>query len=235
MRKILLALPTALLAACGGSSSSNPTDLVYLTVELGGQRTFAVTDVDDANNVVDLTQQETVTALNQDGTFVVSVDDPNDTSVTAGGTTYSVVPAVITNDASGRELQAVYSPANAASYTCTETPHGVGPAFPIAVGQVWQLTYVENCGSANITYQQSGSVVDEEDVVVPLGTYAALRLQSTLTWTTAIGTQVTASITRWVDASTGRTVKVATTYARSGTLPGSGYLVSQTLELTAAD
>jgi len=233
MRRCLQGLwVSGLLVGCGGSGSPAPQTFDFTTPKVNSQSVYTVTDVDNSSNSITLTSQQTVTAVNKDGTFLVSIVDPSSTSVTVNGTTYAITPGVYTEDPTGHDLAVTFSPRGAPSYTCTYSPHGPGPAFPLSIGQTWQLIYDEACdGAAAIVYTQSGTVVDEETITVPAGTFSTVKVQSTITWTTPIGTNVTESVTRWLDANSGAGVKLNSVYSRSGTLPVNGYLVSQTVVL----
>jgi len=235
----ILAL-TGVLAACGGGGGSSPSSAqrtyAYVTPKQNSQRVYAVTDVDNSSNTINLISQQTVTGVNPDGTFLVSIVDPTNTSITVNGTTYSITPGLWTEDATGHDLMVTFSPTGGASYTCTYTPHGLGPDFPLAIGETWQLTYTYSChGGAAIIFTQNGKVADAEMVTVPAGTFSAVKLQSTVTWTTPSGTMVTESITRWLDANSGQGVKETAQFSQSGTVPVNGYLVSQTVVLQTAN
>jgi carbohydrate-binding DOMON domain-containing protein len=69
---------------------------------------------------------------------------------------------------------------------------------------------------APITYSQMGSVIDVELVTVPAGTFSAIKLQSTLTWTDTLGTTRTQTVTNWRDVATSIWVKEEISYAYSG-------------------
>lgn len=230
-----MALAIGALAACGGGGggTSTPPGPTYsfATPTVGEQRTYAVTDTDNSSNTINLTSQQTVTSVNSDGTFDVNIIDPTGTSVIVNGTDYSIIPGAWVEDSSGRDLSVLFSPVSAPSYTCTYNPNGLGPGFPISVGQTWQLSFIETCGGSGVSYTQTGTVEDVETIAVTAGSFKTVRLSSTVTWTTAAGGNVTETITRWVDSTTGRGVKESANFARTGVLPVSSYLVSQTVEL----
>ena len=77
------------------------------------------------------------------------------------------------------------------------------------------------------TYEQTGSVVDVESVTVPAGTFSALKLQSTVTWTDSQGTTRTETVTNWRDTATSHSVKENITVVVGGTPPTTGYPVSR--------
>jgi hypothetical protein len=232
-----LVLPAFLAACGGGSSGSSPPaqTYAYATPAVNSQRVYAVTDVDNSSSIIQLTSQQTVTAVNADGSFVRNIVDPNGTSVVLNGTTYSIVPGDWSLDATGHDTAVTFNPQSVSPTTCTYTPHGLGPVYPLTVGETWQLTYTYACqGGLTLTVTQTGQAMDVETVTVPAGSYSAIRLQSTVTWTTAIGTQVTETLTRWADAGSGQSLRETSQYAYGGTLPPNGHLASQTVVLQSA-
>ncbi len=115
---------------------------------------------------------------------------------------------------------------------CSYVPHGLGPTYPVMSGQTWTLDFTVSCEAAvPTTYTQLGSVLAEESVTVPAGTFQTVKIQSTVTWTNASGTSHVESITTWRDAATGREVKEIDTITYGGTLPVNGYPISRTTEL----
>ncbi|MDR3419053.1 MAG: hypothetical protein P4L83_23000 [Nevskia sp.] len=218
------------LAAVAVSACNDKGGLTYdfVAPRTGSQSIFAQTIIDNSNNTINETVRETTTADNVDGSYAYTQDDPNNDSVTLNGTTYSVPTENLTANASGQVTSYSYTPAGGSQVTCTVAPHGAGPNYPIAIGALWSIGYTETCGTAApIAYSQSGSVVDLESITIPAGTFNAIKLQSTLTWTTN-GTVHTKSITTWREASDGSILKMAETITYSGTAPVNGYPVSIT-------
>jgi len=196
------------------------------------KRAYAETIVDNAHNTIDLSYTETVAAFNPDGSYTVLQGDPNHESVIVNGTNYSIVTETIAVNNSGQETGYTYVDSNDATVSCTLTPHGVGPDFPVTVGMSWTLDYGLGCGTQSpISYTQSGSVVDVESITVPAGTFRAIKLQSTVTWTDAQGTTRTETVTNWRDAATSVSVKQSITISYSGILPTRGYAISQEIVL----
>jgi hypothetical protein len=68
-------------------------------------------------------------------------------------------------------------------------------------------------------------------VSVPAGTFNAIKLQSTISWTDAQGTMRTQTITNWRDVLTSVSVKQSVSIAYAGTLPTNGYPVSRQIVL----
>jgi hypothetical protein len=229
------ALIVALLASCGGSSGSNAgssTTHSFVTPKMSSQQIYADTTLDNSNNTINQTTRNTITAVNADGSYVYTHDDPNNNSLTVNGTTYSTQTRSITDNNSGQELSYSYTPANGAPVACTVAPHGAGPNFPLTVGQNWTLNYAITCGTtAPVSYTQTGTVVGVESVTVPAGTFSAIKLQSTLTWTTPNGTTRTETITAWRDVNTEIQVKRVTNIVYSGTALVNGYPVTTTTTL----
>ena|SRR5450631_937135 len=226
----------ALLAGCGGSGSNagSSTTYSFVTPKVNFQKVYANTILDNSSNTINQTQRNTLTAVNADGSYVFVHDDPNNNSVTVNGTTYSTPTETITDNNSGQELSHSFTNANGVLVTCTATPHGVGPSYPITVGQTWTLNFVGTCGTAApISYTQTGVVAGVESVAVPAGTFSAVKLQSTETWTDNNGTKHTETITTWRDTSTAIVVKRVTNMEYSGTALVNGYPVTETLVLNS--
>jgi hypothetical protein len=90
------------------------------------------------------------------------------------------------------------------------------------------------CGTAApVQYTQNGNVLDVESVTGPAGTFTAIKLQSTVTWTTAAGTTITETVTNWRDIDTLFSVRQNVTRVYGGMLPTTGYEVSATIQLTS--
>jgi hypothetical protein len=236
-RKARNILPLAALAlvGCGGGggATSTPgmgTSYAFIAPVLNSTRTYSETIVDNSNNTIAIGFSDTVMTVNSDGTYVV-LFQPSNPSVIVNGTNYGGPPDTETFNTSGQETLDVYTSGSTA-FTCSFDPHGNGPDFPVQVAMSWSLGYTYSCnGGAPITYMQSGTVSDVESVTVPAGTFSAIKLQSTLTWTDAQGTTRTQTITNWRDVTTSISVKQEFSIAYSGTLPTTGYAVSREILL----
>jgi hypothetical protein len=89
------------------------------------------------------------------------------------------------------------------------------------------MNYAVKCGTAlPLQYSQTGSVVGTESVSVPAGTFATVKLQSTLISTDPNGTTRTWASTTWRDVNTSIVVKQVVDIAYSGTALMNGYPVS---------
>jgi len=228
---VAVVLAWALGACGGGSGSASGTSYPFVAPTLNATELSSVTYVDNASNSIGLTEQETVTAVNADGSFVVHIDNPNNNTLVVNGTTYSVLTEDETFNDTGQALSYSYTPAGGTQIDCVDAPHGVGPDFPVTVGQAWVDDFTVSCGgNAPIAYSQTGTVVDVESVSVPAGAFTALKLQSTLTWTTAAGVLRTETLTTWRDTTTGHVVKEIQDFSYS-VPPAGGYPVSRTTVL----
>jgi hypothetical protein len=219
---------------CGGGDSGNPTagsgvSYSFAAPTVGAQATDAVTIVDNDGNTIKLTETNTVLSVNPDGSYVTLSEEPAGDTVVVNGTIYSRPPTTYFVDNAGQETSYSYTaPGTGEMVTCTFEPHGLGPDVPLHVGQTWTLEFTGQCGSAApIMYTQSGSVVDVESVTVPAGTYMALKLQSTVTWTSPEGGMRTEMVTNWRNAVGLGSVRQAITYTYGAPLPTTGYPVSR--------
>ena len=234
--RMAYALIATLLAACGGGTGNDgelSAAYAFSSPALNSVRTYSQTITDNSNNTINLGYTETATAVNADGSYVVLQEDPNHESVIVNGTTYGVTTETVSVNNSGQETSYSYTDSAGSNVTCTFNPHGAGPNYPITVGGTWTLSYSVSCGnSAPVDYVQSGSVVDMESVTVPAGSFQALKLQSTLTWTVG-GTTRTQTITNWRDSVTSISVKESISTAYSGTPLSGGYPIESAVELTS--
>ncbi|HEX2790010.1 MAG TPA: hypothetical protein VHN17_06235 [Steroidobacteraceae bacterium] len=228
----ILILP---LAACGGgsgSASGSSTTYRFVTPVLNSTRTYSETIIDNLNYTIEAGFSDTVTAVNPDGSYVMLSQDPNHETLIVNGTNYSIVTETGQYNSSGQETSYTYVATDGSLVMCTYDPHGDGPDFPLSIGSMWMLGFTFACGSQTpVTYTQDGTVVDLESVTVPAGTYSALKLESTVTWTDLQGTTRTQTITNWRDVSTMISVKQEISIAYSGALPATGYAVSREILL----
>jgi hypothetical protein len=235
-RVVMVVAFAAALASCdGGSDSSNAgngTAYGFVTPVMGSQRGYSETIVDNDNNTIDLSYTQAVTAVNADGSYTVVQQDPIHKSVVVDGTTYSIQTQLIDLDNSGQATSYTYADAGADNVICIYTPNGPGPNFPVMIGATWTLDYTFGCGTqAAVSYVQIGTVADVESVTVPAGTFNAIKLQSTITWTDAQGTMRTQTVTNWRDVLTSISVKQSITITYAGTPLTGGYPVSREIVL----
>lgn len=241
----------ALLAGCSGENSSVAVDnggvnngngnpggagmgYSFNAPSVNSRQTYAVTTIDNSRNTIHQTEQDTTLAVNADGSYVFLHNDPTGDAITVNGTNYTVIPETYTESSSGQHLSFTYTAADGSTAACTFSPHGPGPNFPLTAGQTWTSDYTFACGgNAPVSYTQKGTVAGIESVTVPAGTFTAIKLQSTLTWTDAEGTTHTQSITTWRDTATDIVVKRVTDISYSGVLPANGYPVSITATLSS--
>lgn len=227
---MIVAALAASLSGCGGGSSSDGDSALYkfVTPPVKSQRLYAETIADNQHNAILLSYTETVTAVAADGSYTLVQQAANNQSQVVDGTTYSLQNETLSVNSSGQTTAYTYAAPGGVPITCSYAPNGPGPDFPVAVGVTWTLDYTFGCDTqAPIAYVQNGTVVDVESITVPAGTFNAIKLQSTITWTDALGTMRTQTVTSWRDVLTLVSVKESVTIAYAGTLPITGYPVSE--------
>jgi hypothetical protein len=225
------------LSGCGGGGGGNDpssgTAYAFVPPVVNSTRSYSETIVDNANNTILIGYTQTVTAVAADGTITEMQQSTTGSSTIVDGTNYTPLTETETYDgSSGQETSYTYTAASGDTVTCTYNPRDGGPDFPLRVAQTWTIDYTFACGSETpVTYEQTGSVVDVESVTVPGGTFTALKLQSTVTWTDLQGTTRTQTVTNWRDIATSHSVKEDITIVVSGALPTTGYAVSREILL----
>ena len=228
------ALMTVLAAGCGsGTNAGSSTAYSFVSPKVNSQQIYSQTTVDNSNNTIYQTTRNTVTAINADGSYDLVHDDPSGSSTTVNGTTYSTITESIRENSSGQEIEYMAQPPpTIVGIACTVSPHGAGPNYPLTIGQAWTSNYSVTCGGIPpLSYTQTGSVVSVESVTVPAGTFSALKLQSTLTWTDPKGTIHNEATTTWRDINSAIVVKRVTNTEYSGTPLVNGYPVTSTSAL----
>ena len=200
---------------------------------VNSSRTFSETVVDNANNTILIGYTQTVTTVAADGTITEMQQSTTGCSIVVDGTNYAPLTEIEIYDGSnGQETSYTSTAASGDAVTCSYDPRDGGPDFPLRVGQTWTFEYTFACGSdCPETYEQTGSVVDVESVTVPAGTFTALKLQSTVNWTSLQGTTRAQTVTNWRDIATSHSVKEDITIAVSGTMPTTGYPISREILL----
>lgn len=222
------------LSGCGGrptpigtSSSGSGPPYGFTAPVVNSTRTYTDTVTDNAGNTIDVGYTDTVNVVNSDGSYAVEYQ-PSSASIFVDGTNYGGPSETQSYDSSGHEVSYVYTADDGVIVTCNLDPHGIGPDWPVRVGATWSLQYALDCTSTpTVTYVQTGTVVGVESVTVPAGTYSALKLESTVSWTDAGGTTRTQTITNWRDVASSVSVKEEISIAYSGALPTSGYAVKR--------
>ncbi len=225
------------LAGCGGQSS-NSTSYGFVPPAMGSQRSYTVTDVNPTSTSVN-TVIQSVTKVNPDGSFSYHEDVPPE--VPLNGSNY--LPGDYADDNGGHLL--TFTPT--VGLSCTAWERGPGPGFPVTVGENWQWTYQYLCGpqiyvpSLDTGHSETGSVIEVEPVTVPAGTFAAVKLQSTVhsTLLSFSGANFgpcaggcTETRTEWLDTGTGELIKSTYTYDYgTGGPPTTTVLLSETREL----
>jgi hypothetical protein len=198
-RLLFLGVLSLLLASCGGSPSSTPS-FGFATPTKNSTQAFSVTDIDPVSTSTNVVTQ-TITGVNSDGSF--SFSETIAPGTVASGTHFQ--PTNSSADGQGHVLAVTFNPGTVSERTCTYSPHGPGPDFPLTVGATWQLTFTETCGAQTSTYTQSGHIVGTESITVAGGTFTAIKLESTLSL--PIGLGANASLTRWLDATDGHPIQ----------------------------
>jgi len=209
------------------------TAYAFVPPVVNSTRTYSETIVDNANNTIVIGYTQTVLAVAPDGTITEMQQSTTDGSTIVNGTNYTpLTETEIYDGVSGQETSYTYAAASGELTSCIYDPRDGGPDFPLRVGQTWSIHYTFACGSQSpVTYEQTGTVVDVESVTVPAGTFDALKLQSTVTWTNLEGTSRTQTVTNWRDIATSHSVKEEISIVVSGTLPTTGYPVSREIVL----
>jgi hypothetical protein len=233
---VVLCAQVLALSGCGGGSDNDPgsgTAYAFVPPAVNSARTYSETIVDNANNTILIGYTQTVTAVAADGSITEMQQSTTGSSIIVDGTNYAPLTETETyGGSSGQETGYTYTAASGNAVTCTYDPRDGGPDFPLRVAQTWTIDYTFACGSESpVTYEQTGSVVDVESVTVPGGTFTALKLESTVTWTDLQGTTRTQTVTNWRDTATSHSVKEDVTIVVSGTLPTTGYAVSREILL----
>jgi hypothetical protein len=231
------ALLTA-VGGCGGvgshDSAGSGTSYAYVAPVLNSTRVYAEAIVDNSNNTINVGFSQTVQAVNGDGSTVEMEQSTNGSSAIVNGTNYAIPTETQTYNAQGQETGYI-DLSTTPNLSCNLDPHGAGPNWPVQVGQTWSLDYTLTCGTTiSVAYTQTGSVAGVESVTVPAGTFTAIKLQTTITWTSPGGTMRTETTTNWRDVATSNSVKQVISIALSGTLPTTGYAVSRQIELQSS-
>jgi hypothetical protein len=223
------------LTGCGGSGMENAsgsgTAYAFVIPVLNSTRVYAESIVDNSNNTIDVGFSQTASAVSANGSATELEESTTAMSAVVNGTNYAMPTQSQNFNSDGQETSYI-NMADVPNVTCTYDPHGDGPDWPLRVGQTWSIDYTLTCDTgAPVSYTQSGSVVDVEKVTVLAGSFTAIKLQSSVTWTDSAGTTRTQTITNWRDVSTSHSVKQVLSIAVSGTLPSTGYAVSRQILL----
>jgi len=226
-----------LMTACNGSNDSSSGSMTYdfIVPQMNSQRSYAETIIDNSNNSIKEMYSETVTAVNSDNSYVLLQEGTTGSNL-VNGTSYSIPTETVDVNDQGRDTSYSYTNAAGAAETCTYSPYGPGPAYPLSVGGTWTTNYTVTCGTATpVNHTQTGAVVDVESVTVPAGTFTAVKLQSTDEWTDVNGTTITQTAFNWRDVDTTFSVQRTITRAYSGTLPTNGYEVTAQVVLQSTN
>ena len=233
-----------LLAACGGggggdSGNNGPapgqppagtTTYTPGTPVVGATDVFKITSADDSNNVIVVGYTQQVQSVSGTHSYVLTQVDPSNDTPVVNGVDYHFNATTLNFD-DGREASLSDTNESGAVQNCTFTNQSGGHPSPWWVGQTFTLATQESCTPGDaFTLTENGTVAALEQVTVPAGTFSALRLQTTETWTEN-GQTVTEQITHWVDPARYLfTIKTSIVFTRTGNVPAH-YVASRTTEL----
>jgi hypothetical protein len=238
----MTAAAVSCVAACGGSNDgagtgpdtppAGATTYAQGTPAVGATDVFVTAKVDESANTINGSFTQRVASVGADGSYTLTQLDPSGTALVVNGIDYHFDPATLNFDGQGHETSVDVTLENGATQACTFTPQSGGHASPWWVGQSYAQTVQENCTPGSLELLTlSGAVVALESVTVPAGTFMALKLQSTESWTDANGQSVTENVIHWVDpAHSLFTIKTQISYIRGGVVPAH-HVNSQTIEL----
>ena len=221
------------LTACGGSGtitaeSGMNAGYSFVTPILNSTQHYAETIVDNSNNTVTITFDSIVTAVNGDGSFALLQQSTSGNGIFVNGTNYAALTENQTYNNVGQETGYSYTGVGNRTVFCIFNPHAGGVPYPVAIQQTFVHNYTFSCDTLPPTYYaESGEIVDVESVIVPAGTFSALKVQSTLVSTDSAGTTRTEVSTSWRDVITSTLVKQQTAIVVTGTQPASGYAISR--------
>jgi len=218
----------------GGTPPPGVTTYSEVTPTPGSVDTFTSVWVDEALNTVAEGYEERVTAVDPDGSYQLTLDDPSNQTITVNGITYHYNPEVAQYGAtSANNVVSGYTDTlpSGAIATCTVAFRSGIHAKPYYVGQTFSTHETDTCGSVSTEYVTAGSVTAVESVTVPAGTFSALKESYSTSWTTASGQAIVMHTDLWMDPAHGFfTLKRVSTYERSGNVPVH-HVTTQTIEL----
>ena len=228
----------AVLTGCGGSvgttvATPNP-NYQFIAPKVNSQSVFSDVIVDNLNNTFTRTLEEKITAVNADGSFTGSWNDPSKTVTTSGTVDQTFYPTVSSYNNLGQTLGYTVTPYSGSSTTCTASPHLGEVPSPLTGSQSWTLNFSLACGSGAATsVSQIGEFMDAELLSVPAGNFNSYRFVSTLVSTQG-GVTTTQYVTTWLNdsATDSRVLQVVTDYVYGGsTAAPQGSIVSDTMAL----
>ena len=139
-----------LMTACNGSNDSSSGSMTYdfIVPQMNSQRSYAQTIVDNSDNAIKETYSDTVTSVNSDGSYVLMQEDTTGAPIVVDGTSYSIPTETINVNAQARDTSYSYTNASGTLETCTYSPYGPGPAYPVTVDGTWTTQYTVTCGTS---------------------------------------------------------------------------------------
>lgn len=220
-------LVALLLAACGGggkgsgSSSTAPTtNTTEKRATTNDVYTYARRDTTVGGASASYLFSRQYQVVNDDGSTidVETFSNAFQSTVTSVSASGGVTGWTLKNDSTVR---------------CVYSPENLGVAPPYQTGKTWDNSWTKTCGTTVTRGRNRGSIVSQESVTVPAGTFTAFKEVSVVTeqQTTPASDQVTTSnITCWRDVNLKQYVKCEFTMGYA--IPGAAEsLASSTYEL----
>ena len=191
---------------------------------------FKVTSIDDSNNTIVVGYTQQVQSVSGAHSYVLTQADPSNDTPIVDGVDYHFNASTLNFD-DGREASLSDANESGAVQNSTFTAQSGGHPSPWWVGQTFTLATQESCTPGDtFVLTQTGTVAALEQVTVAAGTFSALRLQTTESYTEN-GQNVTEQVTHWVDpARYFFTIKTSIVFTRTGNVPAH-YVTSRTTEL----
>jgi hypothetical protein len=200
--------------------------------KLGDSYTYAITSTLNDGSITDRVISLTVSDVTPDNNNFV-FDEYNGTNQLTERSVHDIY---------GNTLSALSNVPG--SVLCTYAPAETLLTYPMRLGQTYNATWTNTCGSGSRGYFENGALTGTplryELVTIPAGTFNALKVQRTQMITDSTDPNLAASPTKgfridetcWVDVNTGRNVKCMQTRTWSNAVPAN-YLTSRTVVLTS--
>lgn len=211
------------LAACGGggggsgSSTTPATTTVEKRASTGDVYTYARRDTTIGGATSSYLFNRQYQVVNDDGS-TIDVE-------TFSNTFLSMVTSVSANGGvTGWTLK------NDSTVRCVYSPENLGATLPYQTGKTWDSNWTKTCGTTVTRGRNRGSIVSQESVTVPAGTFTAFKEVYVVTeqQTAPASEQVmTSNITCWRDVTLKQYVKCE--YAMSYAQPGAADALAGTV------
>ncbi|HEY0844311.1 MAG TPA: hypothetical protein VGE12_03035 [Noviherbaspirillum sp.] len=207
-------LAAVLLAACGGgggsgaSTSAPTTNTAEKRATAGDVYTYARRDT-------------TVGGVAASYLFSRQYQLVNDDGSTIDVETFSNAFSSTVTSVSAKGGVTAWTLKNDPTVKCTYAPENLGVSPPYQVGKAWDNSWTKTCGSTVSSGRNRGSIVSQEAVTVPAGTFTAFKEVYVVTeqQTTPASEQVTTTnVTCWRDVDLKQYLKCE--FAMSYSVPG---------------